>query len=432
MKTKAFSILELLILVAIASILFAVAAPNFLNARIRASVTCADTDLRNLSTALEAYFVDHGAYPPCNNFGLPFQGGIGDNYIVLERLSTPVAYIVSSIITDCSNAQFRTGSQYSGGEGDGSGQPGLAGIYPASNGSIIQYISGTNDSRANQSSFAGPIFTPVIYTIHAAGPDQIQFNTGGVFANNGKSSDSRTAATKTAYAVNIIYDATNGTVSFGSVWRAGGELRNDYAHYMLNAINGTQGRIIFNEVLADPDPTLGDANNDGVVDASEDEFIEFINTGSTSVDISGWTIKDGSGTVRHTFPPLSNAPARAAIVIFGGGTPTGIFSNGIIRAAANNTLVQTASSGSLNLRNTAETITLSDQTGLEIASLTYGPEGNNNQSLTRDPDWTGGFFAHASAPNSAGALFSPGTLIDGSAIPATNGTQTSAKHWQEY
>jgi hypothetical protein len=123
-----------------------------------------------------------------------------------------------------------------------------------------------------------------------------------------------------------------------------------------------------------------------------------------ALDISGWTLSDAV-QVRHTFPVGTMMPKLCAIVVFGGGTPTGAFGN---------VIVQTASSGQLGLNNTSDTIALKNDTTV-IAIYTYGAEGGNDQSLTRDPDITGSspFVQHTSATGAGGRLYSPGTRVDG-------------------
>lgn len=167
---------------------------------------------------------------------------------------------------------------------------------------------------------------------------------------------------------------------------------------------GTLPDVVINEFQADPAGDItGDANGDGVRDGVQDEFVEFYNNSINSLDISGWTLSDGA-SLRHTFPANTIIPGECSIVVFGGGTPTGLFGG---------SLVQIASSGSIGLNNTGDTITLND--GLnDVATYTYGSEGGNNQSVTRDPDITGSFVLHSTATGSGGSLFSPGTKTDGS------------------
>lgn len=93
MKTnwvKAFTLIELLIVVAIIGILAAIAVPNFLNAQIRAKVSRVYSDTRSLSNAIEMYKMDNNAVPYPK---LP--AGDTDWYMRQVRLTTPISYINS-------------------------------------------------------------------------------------------------------------------------------------------------------------------------------------------------------------------------------------------------------------------------------------------------------------------------------------------------
>jgi hypothetical protein len=177
--------------------------------------------------------------------------------------------------------------------------------------------------------------------------------------------------------------------------------------------------VVINEFLADPAADLtGDANGDGVRDASEDEFVELYNDTGAALDMSGWTLSDAVG-VRHVFPDGTEVEAGCGIVVFGGGTPTGNFGNCV---------VQTASSGLIGLNNSGDTITINDGVG-DVATYSYGSEGGQDQALTRDPDLTGDFVLHSTATGSAGALFSPGTLIDGNFFEGCSAVATEGQAW---
>ncbi len=90
-RSDAFTLIELLIVVAIIGILAAIAVPNFLNAQIRAKVARAEADQRSIGTALEAYQLDNNAYP----IG---QAQPGDGF-GLDKLTSPTPYM-SSLPTD--------------------------------------------------------------------------------------------------------------------------------------------------------------------------------------------------------------------------------------------------------------------------------------------------------------------------------------------
>jgi prepilin-type N-terminal cleavage/methylation domain-containing protein len=60
---KAFSLIELLIMVVIIAILAAIAIPNLLEAQVRSKVSRAHSDMHSLALALSAYRIEQQAYP---------------------------------------------------------------------------------------------------------------------------------------------------------------------------------------------------------------------------------------------------------------------------------------------------------------------------------------------------------------------------------
>lgn len=90
MRRYAFTLIELLIVVAIIGILAAVAVPNFLNAQMRAKVARVEGDVKTIKDALVMYQLDRQDLPNWITFGW---------YPAYAQLTTPVAYM-SGILQD--------------------------------------------------------------------------------------------------------------------------------------------------------------------------------------------------------------------------------------------------------------------------------------------------------------------------------------------
>jgi prepilin-type N-terminal cleavage/methylation domain-containing protein len=94
-NASAFTLIELLIVVAIIAILAAIAVPNFLEAQMRSKVARTKSDMRSMATALESYQTDNNKYPPDYTdvlLGFPRFSVMINRYV---PLTTPVAYITS-------------------------------------------------------------------------------------------------------------------------------------------------------------------------------------------------------------------------------------------------------------------------------------------------------------------------------------------------
>ncbi len=179
----AFTLIELLIVVAIIAILAAIAVPNFLEAQVRSKVARVKNDLRTASLALESYRVDYNRYPP---FGQPPYDQLWDvNAINPPLLTTPIAYLSSgSVLQDVFRAKrpnpFWWSRQY--------------------------YYRNFDDPRYQGADRAYASNRYGWWRMTSCGPDQFIFN-------GNMQGDSLPAYTE------VIYDATNGTVSVGDIER---------------------------------------------------------------------------------------------------------------------------------------------------------------------------------------------------------------------
>ena len=171
-------------------------------------------------------------------------------------------------------------------------------------------------------------------------------------------------------------------------------------------------QLLINEVNADVGLGLSsDANGDGIRSARDDEFIELYNNSETDILLEGYTLEI-SNQIKHQFTQGTLLPPRSAIVVFGGGQPTGAFGG---------SQVVISSKGGLSLENSGTTLLLRNKEKQIIDSLTYLGQ-NTDASWTRSPDIYGPFATHKSVKEAFGTAFSPGTLA--SSFPFNNGDTT--------
>ena len=177
-RFKAFTLIELLIVIAIILILIAIALPNFMESRVRALVTKIRAEHRSLYTALESYRLIFRDYPATfhERINLWKEPADVDNCTVrwgLRTLTTPVAFI-----KPLPNASFTTlGSR---GWGAYNAKPNSGSAYEKG------VLTGLRDLGWRPSS---------VYDLRDTGPDQI-FNNEIIIKQ---------------------YSPTNGTLSAGDI-----------------------------------------------------------------------------------------------------------------------------------------------------------------------------------------------------------------------
>ena len=98
-KRHGFTLIELLIVVAIIGILAAIAVPNFLNARTRATIARVQGDHASLATAIESYSVDN-SHHPCPELASDDGQVTTWPYYLPDSLMVPVSYIAEAKIVD--------------------------------------------------------------------------------------------------------------------------------------------------------------------------------------------------------------------------------------------------------------------------------------------------------------------------------------------
>jgi len=202
---SAFTLIELLIVVAIIAILAAIAVPNFLEAQVRAKVSRVKNDMRTLAVAEEAYYVDYNSYTQ----GQGGQEGAPLVIVVvwqgLRMLTTPVAYI-STLPLDAFGIRSRFGGQQS------------VSSYEFGVGAV-----GVGPAGRNPITDRGPGWPADTYELESDGPDRND-NTGGdgPAPSTGSYPTGSWLTISPAVLLGAIYDPTNGTVSTGELFRTGG------------------------------------------------------------------------------------------------------------------------------------------------------------------------------------------------------------------
>jgi prepilin-type N-terminal cleavage/methylation domain-containing protein len=203
MRRRAFTLIELLITVAIIAILASIAVPNFLYAQTRTKMARVSSDLRTLATAIEAYTADYNL-PPLDwkvSRGDPMYEGMAPSTSgilhpgysradgVHAGLTTPVAYVSDCWVTD----PFVKGESLERIPFDQQkysynwfAPENLRGAVPNTDYAIQKYAD-----------YYG------CWRLGSIGPDQDYYN-----------------GSASPYVASRVYDATNGILSSGNIWRS--------------------------------------------------------------------------------------------------------------------------------------------------------------------------------------------------------------------
>jgi type II secretion system protein G len=116
---KGFTLIELMVVIAIIIILAAIAIPNYINMTKRAQASKATSDAAVVATALEVYRTDNNTYP--TTALTSFATGTTSNELVISTGTTGSAYAGTEYLTSATVIQIianETSVSYTGGTPD--------------------------------------------------------------------------------------------------------------------------------------------------------------------------------------------------------------------------------------------------------------------------------------------------------------------------
>lgn len=206
--STAFTLIELLIVVAIIAILAAIAVPNFLEAQTRAKISRVKNDLRVLNVAIEAYQIDNNSIPihqptPWSQWNLLVEG--------LNGLTSPVSFTTNVAMKDPFSGNkdpnfFPQGAVRSYFWFDYSSKDPMDARW---------FVRGGNGETGHNA-----------YLAYSSGPSRASVGIEWCFmySLNPPVGSFTYTIKNTPWTVDNWYDPTNGTMSYGGIARWGGEI----------------------------------------------------------------------------------------------------------------------------------------------------------------------------------------------------------------
>ena len=217
MRQKAFTLIELLIVVAIIAILAAIAVPNFLEAQVRSKVSRVKADMRTIGIGIESYRTDNNAYFQAYNQPMPdgvyvmglgwlavvwAEQGTGDNRPTGFHLTTPIAYL-TTIPWDPFTSLYSARASIN--------TPSWSGVMQLSS-----CFYGMRNNSAPLGLLVGDRkYHDIGYILNSVGPDLLlHASSYGDIWGTGQSDYGLDIG---FYYGDTLYDPTNGTVSIGEI-----------------------------------------------------------------------------------------------------------------------------------------------------------------------------------------------------------------------
>ena len=131
-----------------------------------------------------------------------------------------------------------------------------------------------------------------------------------------------------------------------------------------NSPSSDAAQITLQEVLVVPPQSHEDVNQDGVINLSEDQFVEMVNKSDQPACLAGWTLQTASGRGGHLFPISQALLPGQAVIVFGGGLPRGYFGSAEIQNASG--------SRGLDMQPMGDVLRLIDERGKVSDSVSWG------------------------------------------------------------